>query len=219
MRASVAFAAATLTAAAQAFTVIDNFNSGDVNFSINAGTAASAQAGTMVGGSRLINLGTQSNPFGRQITATVVNGNLSFSSQALFDGFGSAAYGFTGDPNSPTFADLNLNLSADNAFEFDVLLNDQPADLTVSLRSASQNGGLFTDAVSIIPNGSGPYTVNFAAFGAFDFSDVDQIVFEIDGGTANDITLAEFRAVPEPATLGALAAGALLAAARKKRQK
>ncbi len=218
MRAPFLLALAVVTTASHATQLVDSFNTGGFSGSATSGINNAFQAGTMSGGNRLTTYAVQSNAFNLNIIASVLNGNFSLSSQAVVDGYGGVAYGFTGDPNNPTFADLNLDLSNLNDFEIDVLLNDQPADLTVSVRSSTQNSGNFVSANALLPAGSYTTNIAFGDFGAFDFSDVDQVKFEIDTDTSGDITIGEFRAVPEPATLGALAAGALLAWKKRRNQ-
>lgn len=201
-----------------AVVIIDDFDTGAYDEHISSGTAFSSQSGTMVGGDRYTQMTVTSNDFGLNIQTDIQNGTYSLSSQSLVDGFSKLSYGMQGANNAPTFDDMNLNLSGESAFAIDVLRNDFAANITVSVRSASQNGGAFMNFVAVAPATTSGSTVmvDFSNFAGFNFADLDQVMFTIDTPKSGDMTIGRAAAVPEPATMSILAVGAIAAIRRRK---
>lgn len=206
---------------AHATITIDDFGTGNVSQTINAGTSIGFQNGSMVGGDRYTLTGVQSNPFGLEIQTDIAGGSYSLSSQGQVNGFGEVGYGFAPNGSGTTNQNLNLNLSTENAFKFNFESSDAPGSLIVSVRSSSSNGGNYATVTKAIPGNqvNTPFhmTVGFNEFAGINFNDIDQMVVRFDTGASGDLTLTSFEAVPEPGTMIALGLGAVVAA-RKRRK-
>lgn len=133
------------------------------------------------------------------------------------------------DPTTPSgqafnsdfsdFAGLGgTDLSGYNAFKLDYIGNDQDSTGLV-LRVIDTDGNISVFSGTTLSAGDGSALVSFASFtGTADFSSLDGINLSVILPTGNDITLTNFEAVPEPATL-AIAGLGLAALARRKRNK
>lgn len=209
---------AALVVPAHAVVVIDDFSTGDVSAGINSGMGYFFQNGSMVGGDRLAFLQVTGNPFGLNVDVDVTTGTLSFSKESGVDGIGQVRYGFMPSGDNSAFEDLNLDLSGESAFKVTVLNNDLAGLLRLRVRSSTQNSGMYmisTQNIGVINSSTDVY-FDFNSFSGFDFSDVDQIVLEFNTPAGGDITIDTFEAVPEPATLALLGAGALAISRRRK---
>ena len=212
-------AAFVSTQAAFALTMIDDFSSGSANMSISTGNQTIFANGTMVGGDRMMYAQVLGNLFGLSFDVDVQTGTLSVTSQSGVDGLAQFGYGYAA---GPSFQDMNLNLSSETGFNMMVLSNDQPATVTIAVRSTQQNP---SSMIAVTKNLAGnmvntPNLVswNFSEFAGFNFSDVDQILVEINPTNSGDVTIDWVSAVPEPASMIAIAAGAGLLAARRRRK-
>lgn len=222
IKASLGLVALGAVVPASALIVIDDFTSGAVNMSISSGSSIMFQNGTMLGGDRYTELLVQSNGFGLEYSVDAAAGTLSVSSQPQVDGIATLGYGYADNGGSAIFDNLNWDFSGESLFEIDVLSNDQDAVITIALRSTTSNPNTIIMSSKNISGGlvNTPTTLtwSFADFAGVDFTDIDQILVEIETGESGDITLSEIRAVPEPATLVALSMGAAALVARRRKK-
>ncbi|MFM9874733.1 MAG: PEP-CTERM sorting domain-containing protein [Fimbriimonadaceae bacterium] len=206
---------------ANATVMIDDFNTGAASSSLSSGFQYFSQAGSMVGGDRIVFISVTSNAFGLNMAVDTSVGVLSINSQSGVDGLGAVAYGLNlVNPTSTSFDDLNLNLSGENQFKIRTLSRD--GDLTIRVNVRNGNGTNFTVSQTLF--GSSINTAedtffNFASFTGVNFADVDQIQVDFDTANSGDVAVDYIQAVPEPATLTILGAAAAIAAARRRRNK
>jgi hypothetical protein len=59
--------------------------------------------------------------------------------------------------------------------------------------------------------------IAFSDFGAFNFADVDQVIFQLDSTASGDTVIDSFEAVPEPASMIALGLGVAALVSRKRK--
>ncbi len=211
---------ASLVAAqsASALVVIDDFSTGSANITTSGAVVTAFQNGSMLGGDRMMQAFVSGNTFGLGFDVDVTTGTLAVTSQPGVNGWGKVGYGYA---VGPLFDDLNVDLSAENKFEIQVISNDEAATVTIAVRSTQQNP---TSLIMVTKSLSGGnvntptlLTYNFSEFTGFNFNDVDQILVQIDPDTSGDIAIDEIRAVPEPASMLALAAGGAWLLRRRKR--
>lgn len=214
--------AAVSSQSASALVMIDDFSSGNANMSISGGNQTAFANGTMSGGDRMMYAQITGNIFGLSFDVDAQTGTLSVTSQSGVDGLAQFGYGYQPVGPGAGFDDMNLNLSAESAFNLMVLSNDQPTSFTISVRSTQQNPSSLITVTQNLPGGNvntpNLLTFNFSAFTGFDFSDVDQILVEINPTNSGDVTVDWVAAVPEPTSMFAIAAGAAFLAARRRRK-
>ena len=218
MRIFAILSALAVAAVSQAI-VLDAFDDGNMNSVISAvfTPTYTQSAATVPGGNRVVGQEISVNLFGLTHAAVVTNGVFVSASKSGVTAQAAVGYGYDnqGDPGT----DLNLDLSAYNAFTWTVLSNDNPANMRMFLRS---NGVDSNDVTKVIaPNmvsTSQTITFDFSDFIGVDFSDIDQIAMVIDGTSDADTVVDTFEAVPEPGTMIALGAGLAAIAARRKRK-
>lgn len=121
-----------------------------------------------------------------------------------------------------TFADFDglggVDLSGFNAFKVSYEGNDQ-ASTGLMMRVIDQGGNISVFSGTTLAAGDGMALVSFASFvGAADWSDLDGIHLGVALPDGNDITLTNFEAVPEPATLAVVGLGIAALARRKRKQ-
>ncbi len=217
----VAAGLAALGASASAI-VLDDFSTGNNNYSITAGSVLGFDSGTMVGGDRALLLSVTANQYGLGFFGDIADGVLSFNSQSGVDALGIFGYGYEFDGTGGALDDLELDLSGLTAFQLNIISRDAPTLVRLALRSSSGDGAFHHVDVNLTGtsiNTPETVTFNFADFAAgIDFSDIDQIEVLLDMDIAGDIAVTSFEAVPEPATMLALGAGAALLAARRRRK-
>ncbi len=206
--------------------VIDGFTDGfatattkvDANYQANA---------TVPGGIRSIDHDFIANPNNRNIlTELDANDPGNFYIEAGSNVTGAVDLYYAGGalPGTPTdrpfdYPDFNglgiLDLSAFNAFKVSYVGNDQNSTALVMRLFDATNTAVFSGTT--IAAGDGFALIPFASFtGNVDFSIIDKVHLRVELPTGNDITLTNFEAVPEPATL-ALAALGLAAIARRRK--
>jgi hypothetical protein len=192
-----------------AFLVIDDFTTGpySATYSNLASTQMASQAGSMLGGLRWLTytITYKQLPQAKYHVdisggAAMVSSDTGLRNTTVFD------YGLDSQLG---FNDLNLNLSGNNKIDLSFYGNDLDLTLMVYLRSASQNSGAYVMRTYTIGANENPftYTVNLADFAGFNLADVDQLAFAFSNKTSGDYALESIKAVPEPATVGALLIG------------
>lgn len=207
-------AIASVTAASQAL-VIDTFTDGAYSTGyVNSGSVTVATSASVLGGKRITGLQIISNPFNEDSRLRVLpaagGGMMAVSSGPGLDHVGRLMYG-----KSLSIAgtvDLNIDLTSTPILQLSMISSE-----ALTVRTELYSGGALIGAVMASNGGSlTPYTMNFD-FSAFNLTDVDSILYKFDPLPGGDYVVGSAQAVPEPATMAALAlgAGALLRRKRK----
>jgi hypothetical protein len=225
IRLSILLGGCVLGASASAL-VIDDFTSGPYSNTIQSGTVIASQTGTMLGGERDTLMRVTGNPFNLDFEVIINGGLAAISNDASVDSLFGLDYDGVGEETGgeefvrgPGLGDLNL--SGFDRLRFAFLENDQDLALTVQFRTFGRGMSFGTFNV---PQNHTPFTfdvlfagLNQQGAGA-DFSDIDRITIFFDGLPSADFALRDIQAVPEPATITALAAAVgILVARRRKR--
>jgi hypothetical protein len=231
---ALAGVAAAMAVPASATVLIDDFTQGATDLQIASGTGSveSQQSGINVpGGQRDVMLKVISNPFNRLGRFEIVpTQGMSFYSsgpglvgQVGLDYDGAETENLT-DGQLTAGPGMNLNLSNENRFRFNFSFVDLATVLHID---AYTNGGGSSSVDFNVSSGITSSTlvdVPFSSFsatsgGGVNFSDVDRIVILFNNANAaTDFALGSINAVPEPASMAALAVGALGLLARRRRK-
>lgn len=210
-----------LVGTSSAVTLVDDFTTGAANFGINTGTVVNFQNGSMLGGDRMVQLTVTNNNFGLELSINSAAGTFSVNSQPAVDGYAQLGYGYMDNGSGgASFDDLNFDLSGENGFEIDVVSSDEPAVITIAVRSASNPNNIVMVSKNVagnMVNSNQLISWNFSEFAGVDFTNVDQVLVEIETGESGDITIGEVRAVPEPSILLGIGAAAALLMRRKRK--
>lgn len=222
-RALFGFLALSVLPTAPAFTLIDDFSTGDYEATLKSGFALKLLDGAMLGGDRLVSSKVVDNPLGKANYYINIGSNTALvDAGTRLVGETGFAYGYKkGDPDF-LYDDLNADLSHESAFQIDFYSNESDLTLDIFLRSTEQFGGSFVHYQKVILGGrvDTPFTevIPFSHFGSFNFGNVDQIWFMFTNSPSGDYTLSRIAAVPEPATIAALLVGGAALLARRRRK-
>lgn len=212
MRKLLVLIAAAGAGFANAQHTIDDFSSGPYNVTIFSGSDFNTEAGTMDGGNRGNTLTVESNPLNQPLNLDIGSGGLSvINSGTLTDGKLLLEYGTYG-------SDLNDNLSGFDRFRINFLANDNPMKVTITV--STTGGGTSSMMKSVAGGQFSAFTEDFlfSGFaGGANFSDLDKISFLFDSSASGDFAVDSLQAVPEPATMAALAVGLSLIARRRRK--
>lgn len=232
------FSLAGLSGAAHADFYIDNFSEGNFTLSgSSVGSLVAQQNGSasgIIGGQRDVLFGITSNPFNRtgSFEVDTTQGASFLSSgpgmatkvQLDYDGFDVES---PSGPLQASASGLNLNLANTKSLDFDFLFSDLGVHTTADLYT--YGGGHSQGSFLVASNIDTPTTYNLDLSNlqsvgggpAVNLQDVDRIVFTFDGNAqALDFGLRSVKAaaVPEPASLAAMALG-LVGIVRRRRKK
>lgn len=199
--------------AARGSILIDDFESGPLNFvdsTPGAGTEYLSQSlptSHVVGGARHLELYGNATP--TQMTLNVTAGDDALNLTAP----NTSTYFYViynGNPSSGG-ATPNLNLDLRNMDRFE--LTFARIDRAMGFRIRVRAGNAFPSAYTTVSQ-PGLVQVPLTAFGSVNWADIDMIRLEIQTsyqyqGTTHTESLADFRIVPEPASLFLLALGGL----------
>lgn len=210
---------------ASAFTMIDDFTSGDYEFmtkTVGVDTNA-LQSGSMAGGYRLVTSNVVANPTTRSLYYISVGGGFAtVESGTQLKNTTTFSYGYMPDANTYALSDLNLNLSNESAFKLDFLSNESDLKLDILVRSSEQLGGAWVAKSFTIAGGrtETPFTeqISFSNWVGFDFANVDQVQFIFSNMPSGDYAMTGIYAVPEPATMAGLLVGGAALLMRRKRK-
>lgn len=225
-------AGSVLAAMSQAVVIIDDYTTGSFNLT-SATTAYSTQTGSMpniVQGFRMSVARINANPNSRDLTMEIDPGALgklfveagsgvdAFATFQYFNSYTGAASG-SGLPNGANYVAFapTVDLSGESKFRVHYENADQDTDILIAVLDPSL--GNFRTLTQTATAGTGFVDFDFSSFtaGAVSFSNIGLIELTADLPNGNDITFTRFEAVPEPATLLVLAAGAGLLVRRRRR--
>lgn len=220
MKKTLIFVAFAALAAGSNAILIDDFSQGPLTLTVDDMNpyVEGSRSGNMVGGLAFHFLATIANPDGNMARLrvnpgtglqTVSNEDL-VQTQALA-GYGSDTLGFFGND------DLNLDLSGVDRFRIHFRSADLPLKIATAVYDAESNySSLSID--TMVGAGSNFFVdINFSSFGGYDFSDLDVVAFLFESAPSGDYSITKIEAVPEPASLGALAIGAAALLRRRKK--
>ncbi|HLO99820.1 MAG TPA: PEP-CTERM sorting domain-containing protein [Fimbriimonas sp.] len=200
---------------------VDNFETGAYNSGlISSGSVEGwTPAAGALGGSRYTKVKITSNPLaGDAKTRVLTTPNiLEFSSDSELDAEFTLGYGFSSGSSVPTSAPLNLNFGTEQTFRINFRSNDQLMPVKVTLFT-NDGADSFSGTLNI-PGGittAAPqfYDWNFTWYG---LADLDAITFDFDPAEGGDFSLNSIEAVPEPASMAAIAVGIAALIRRKKK--
>jgi hypothetical protein len=226
LKSSLVFVALGLMGAARAAILIDDFSS--ANQSVYAlgpsNTFVVRSTGSMFGGSRAIGVSHGSNiAYHGFSTANVSNGAYTAGSDFGINGIFNVFYGSTGVTADNTNVFLtnvtDYNFTGNDSFKVDFLGNEKHLDFTVRLTSGVYDGVNFFQYLRTYTGSAeasaGPFSVTLTPADItfndpnFDISKVDLVRLRLTNQLAGDFGMTSFEAVPEPASVAALALGAL----------
>lgn len=205
---------------------IDDFNAGSQVVADAAPAPLTffgqADGAGILGGERDLTVGSGTGVLGT--TTTVDSGVLSFANTPSSQGTLSVIY--DGDDDSPV-TDLDglsgedLTFGGGDAFAFTLLFSDFEVLYSITVTDMSGNTASFADTLPTGVSGSGVDIVSaFADFtgDTVDFSNVGSLSLSLEAQEpAADITIDNFRTVPEPTSIALLMAGGALLARRRRR--
>ncbi len=226
MRNSLALLAFAAAAVSQAV-VIDDFSSGPHSGSLVSGWTEAYQAGSMLGGSRLIRYDvlTDSDAYGGGVGGPAVSvdlgdGRAIVSSGALAQASFSLQYGYVPEGDGYAVGDMVTDLSGDSAFRLSFLANDLPMEVRVY---ASDTGWMSAMALVVVPGGqTSPFTVEipYADFNnTIDWTNIRDLDFGFELSRSGDFAITKLETVPEPASIAALALGGAAFISRRRRNR
>lgn len=212
-----------LGASAQAV-VVDDFTVAYAN-SVQTGTYVDFQAGSMIGGERDIQFEVLTNPFNSFCDLFISGSGMAVTSQ----GFGMLSsiylqYDRTADELGNSGAG-NVLMNGGTGGALIGGSNDRVRitwignDLDVTVTATARlSGGVLESQSGLRPGGSGPGAMDIFLAPA-NLAAADSLTFQFSGVTNADFAISKLEVVPEPATLLVLAAGAGLAARRRRSQR
>lgn len=213
-------------ASSQALIVIDNFTTAQSLTVSGTGvvfTDSVVSSGAIGGARRVLGINDQ-NPNNNLTRINVNSGLANIASGARVDP--RVEFGYGVDPVGG-HVDMNADLTAGGVNDRIRLVfdsNDSDFQLRLFVRSTTGTGGTTPLAFSrTIAGGraSTAFTEDFLfssmVGNASTWTDVDQMVFQFDLTEAGDVSLNSMQAVPEPASMLALATGAIALLRRRKR--
>jgi hypothetical protein len=224
------FTAVSLSVAAHAGFVIDDFTDGAVSVSTSSTNPfdADSASASVLGGTRYL-AQTFDGPT-RRSAAAVADGSLnvstpsgSFTKTALVYGNAvGSALNMSGIPDWNVGAGTDISLGLNDKLQFNFLSNEQNLNMTVVLQHDMANYTFFSK--SITGNQLSPFSVIISSndivanwgLGA-SFSKFDTLYVRFDSSVSGDFELGSIEAVPEPGTIAALGMGALAMLRRRKK--
>lgn len=228
MKKKLLLLALALPAVSNATIVLDNFSSGPFLHTSSVNAYTSQTGLTAITPTRYVAHTFVANPDLRNMRTEASTGAASFSTGVNVDGKFNVNYMLslkTGVPASGTglltladFNPANIDLSSESAFRLDYVNNDQPNTMLYVYGWDTTFSSFNSSAGVAIAPGSGSVVIPFSSFmTTISPNSLGMIGFGVLAPTSNDVTITQFSAVPEPASMIALSAG-LLALARRRRK-
>ena len=215
-----ALAVAALASSAFAASTIDDFSTTSTLSRLGAGTnTQTTPSAGAIGGSRFESVGVLVGGGSANLKINSPLANIgAMSSETGIDALFGLTYGAGGD--------LNANFSPDNAFTIRLKKSDIASAtnmITVTTTGAGSASASFTlPALVGLGGPASPFdvVVPFSSFtgAAVNFGDIDRIAYSFNPRDSADwqVQLLGTAAVPEPASLGLLAAGGALLVRRRR---
>ena len=224
MRNFALIVAGLVAAGASANVIIDDFSLA-YSKTITSGSWVDYQSGAFLGGSgeRDIEMRVLSNPLQQQLDLTITGSQLSIVSNGFqtlsrislqYDGFDDEA-GNTGQNRLLTDSEFTgSKLAGNDKLVVKFLDNDLPVNVKAIVRNS---GGIIQQISQVRAAGAGAGDMVFD-FGFANLQDARSVTFVFEADRSGDFAIEGIEAVPEPATMVALGAGAL-ALIRRRRSK
>lgn len=222
MKSGLIFLGSVLAVSAHAV-IIDDFDTGAYNSGyVTSGTVHGwTAAASALGGIRYTKLTVTDNPLIGDARTRVLTGPniLEVSSDTDLDAEYWLGFGFANSDANVASNPLNTNFGLNPLIELNFRSNDQAQPVTVTLHT---NGG--ANSYSRLLNIAGGITSVSPVTYTFDFSsdaallgDVDGVTIYFDPQAGGDFALNSVNAVPEPASMIAIAVGAAAMIRRRKK--
>jgi len=212
---------------------LDDFSTGAYTVTVaGVNTDYNEQVGAMLGGHRTTAFETVVNSFGFTAEMAIDPSTLApepglyDSAQVGVQTSTTLLYGvdYSGGGYVDNYLHADWSGVGANAFNIHFLQNDQP--LSYSLEVVSGNGGTTSQVSGVIGAGSSPFdfSILYSSLSApITLTDVDKVILSLGTGASGDyavgdIALTEVTPTPEPASMAALAVGAVGLLARRRRR-
>lgn len=227
---AVFFAGAMSSAALSHATsiLIDDFSDGNITHNVDSSTfeAAALTGASVFDGDRATFIGQVTQDASQRSQLRVAGGRLAVSNDDGVSNTASLGYGSTGIGSNLAFQfnfASNLSLGSNNALRFDFLRTDLPLTITVDFYSNGITPAA-TYTKNVVGNQFNPFSVTVSSAdltsGTATWNNFDLMVVTFDTAVSGDFALDRVEAVPEPATMAAVAVGmAAMAARRRKKSK
>lgn len=206
--------------------IIDTFETGPYTVTLTTpGSMDTAfQSASVLGDTRITRLFVESNPLNRDISLSVGNSFAISDNGTMADSWVRLGYGYRQASNGGVEVDpLNIDLTTHTDFAIDFIANDLLNDVKVYVGTWNGTSLDLSTATVQVAGGTQVATrtlVPLTSFtGTASLADADVIVFEFDNQASGDFALSSVSAVPEPASLLAIALGVSGLLARRKRNK